>query len=271
MKTNANTLKATLGLALLAALAVPPAQATALSGQGTWETTLQGRDLDGNTATFEAYYDTSLNITWLADANYAKTSGYDADGRMTWGEAMTWANQLAVGGYSDWRLPAMLDTWTPGCNYSETGGTDCGHNVQTRDANTGTVYSEMAHLYYITLANKDIYVPGTGAFPQPGWGLSNTGPFSNIGVGYHVYWSGLEYAPDTNNAWGFGTAAGGQGEGQKTNQFSGWAVRQGDVAVTTTVPEPQTYALALAGLATALIATSQRLSQTPKMQHRAPI
>lgn len=32
-------------------------------------------------------YDSVQNITWLADANYAKTSGYDDDGRMTWGEA----------------------------------------------------------------------------------------------------------------------------------------------------------------------------------------
>lgn len=42
--------------------------AISISGQGTWETTLQGRDLDGNLNTFKAYYDTVLNITWLADA-----------------------------------------------------------------------------------------------------------------------------------------------------------------------------------------------------------
>ena len=28
-------------------------------------------------------YDTDLDITWLQNANYAKTSGYDSDGRMT--------------------------------------------------------------------------------------------------------------------------------------------------------------------------------------------
>ena len=28
-------------------------------------------------------YDDVLNITWLQDANYAQTSGYDSDGRMT--------------------------------------------------------------------------------------------------------------------------------------------------------------------------------------------
>jgi hypothetical protein len=50
---------------------ITTSHAAAVSGQGTWETTLQGRDLDGNPATFEAYYDTDLNITWLANANIA--------------------------------------------------------------------------------------------------------------------------------------------------------------------------------------------------------
>lgn len=39
------------------------AQAAPIPGQGTWETTLQGRDLDGNFGSFEAYYDTVLDIT----------------------------------------------------------------------------------------------------------------------------------------------------------------------------------------------------------------
>ncbi len=73
--------------------------AAAISGQGTWETTLLGRDLDGNDATFEAYYDTVLDITWLADANYAQTSGYDADGMMDY--------RLASLGFSNWRLPRI--------------------------------------------------------------------------------------------------------------------------------------------------------------------
>ena len=45
--------------------------ASGISGQGTWETSLLPRDLDGDLSTAEAYYDTDLNITWLADANYA--------------------------------------------------------------------------------------------------------------------------------------------------------------------------------------------------------
>ena len=34
-------------------------------------------------------YDDILGVTWLQDANYAKTSGYDADGRMNWANANT--------------------------------------------------------------------------------------------------------------------------------------------------------------------------------------
>ena len=37
-------------------------------GQGTWETTLQARNLDGDTTT-DAFYDTALSITWLRNAN----------------------------------------------------------------------------------------------------------------------------------------------------------------------------------------------------------
>lgn len=41
------------------------AHASSVSGQGTWETTLQGRDLDGNLSTAEAYYDTETLRAWL--------------------------------------------------------------------------------------------------------------------------------------------------------------------------------------------------------------
>ena len=52
-------------------------------------------------------YDDDLNITWLQDANYAKTSGYDSDGYMTWSNAMAWASSLVYQGYDDWRLPTL--------------------------------------------------------------------------------------------------------------------------------------------------------------------
>jgi PEP-CTERM motif len=248
------TARGVLAAAALAAVVLPQAQAAAVSGQGTWATTLQGRDLDGNAGTFEAYYDTALNITWLADANFAQTSGYDADGFMFWSSAKTWADNLVVGSYSDWRLPTMVDTGTSGCNESYAGGTDCGFNVQTKDGSTGVVYSEMAHLYYVTLGNKGSAAPGTGAFTQEGWGLSNTGPFSNVQS--NAYWTGLEYAPYADYGWLFDTYNGYQGnQGKPYFQFSAWAVRAGDVV---SVPEPQTYALMGLGVAAVMVVARRR-------------
>jgi hypothetical protein len=46
-------------------------------------------------------YDDVLDITWLADANYAQTSGYDSDGQMTFILANTWATGLSYGGSDD--------------------------------------------------------------------------------------------------------------------------------------------------------------------------
>lgn len=40
-------------------------------------------------------------LMWLKDVNYAKTSGYDADGFMNWNDAMNWANNLVFAGYDE--------------------------------------------------------------------------------------------------------------------------------------------------------------------------
>ncbi|MGH6893566.1 MAG: hypothetical protein ACREEP_15050 [Dongiaceae bacterium] len=50
-------------------------------------------------------YDVERNITWLQDANYAKTVGRSADGQLTWSDAMAWAAGLNYRGISGWRLP----------------------------------------------------------------------------------------------------------------------------------------------------------------------
>lgn len=104
------------------------AQAVAVSGQGTWESTLQGRDLDGNLSTFEAYYDTSLNITWLADTNYAGMS-------MDWSTANTWAAALNPygSGITGWRLPTTIDVGNDGATYTKS-LSGRGLRLQHRDA-----------------------------------------------------------------------------------------------------------------------------------------
>ena len=90
----------------------------------------------------QAVYDTDLDITWLADANLAKTSGFDADGQMNWANANAWAAGLTVGGIGGWRLPTTADP-DASCTDDPAGTTPSsdpfGWNC------TG---SEMGHLFY---------------------------------------------------------------------------------------------------------------------------
>lgn len=169
-------------------------------------------------------YDTDLNISWLKDANYAKTSGYDSDGLMSWNAANTWASNLVYGGYSDWRLPTTTDLGATGCDYAFS-STDCGFNVATNS-------SELAHLFFVELGNQSTYDP-TGAYRGPISGLVNRGPFQN--VQRDTYWSEA-FAPLTANyAWEFNTTFGLQYVIEQYYEFHAWAVRDGDIA---TVPEP---------------------------------
>lgn len=236
------------------------AQAAGVPGQGTWETTLLGRDIRGNAVTADSasavfLYDTTLDVTWLRDANYVKTSGQDADGLLDWDAANAWASTLTVGSFSGWRLPRMIDTGAPGCETTQAGGTDCGYNVQTKSGDLTkyepgqTVYSEMAHLWYVTLGNRGYCAPGTGACPQRGWGLRNTGNFQDMQSDY--YWLGQKDALYPSNAWYFHANVGSQGTLTKDNGLYALAVRPGDVAA---VPEPQTYAMLLLGLGVVMMA-----------------
>ena len=222
-----------LGAACAATLGVASgaAQAVSISGQGTWESTLQGRDLDGNLATFEAYYDTSLNITWLANANYAQTSGYDADGLMNWFAANAWAASLNPfgSGITGWRLPTTVDVGNNGATYTNAyQGVDYGYNI--------TTHSEMSHMFYVTLGNTAYY--DTSGVPTgcTGTCLTNTGSFSDLQS--DGYWSATEFhAPPTSLAWIFYTSIGLQGSEDKYYSYYAWAVHAGDVGASG-VPVP---------------------------------
>ena len=91
------------------------------------------------------------------------------------------------------------------------------------------------------------YYDTSGSGPQSGWGLNNTGDFQNLISS--VYWSGTEYATDTLYAWTFVFYNGYQDTFYKLNDFYALAVRSGDVAAATSVPEPTTVALLGIGLA----------------------
>jgi len=166
-------------------------------------------------------YDDVLDITWLADANYAQTSGYDSDGKMNFDEANTWAAGLSYGGYDDWRLPTALNQDGSGPCF----GYDC-------------TSSEMGHMFYNNLGAtaRSSILAGTNT--------DNLALFTNLQS--YEYWSGTVYAPSlVSIAWYFYTGKGDQVFSTQGNEFYAWAVRPGDVAA---IPEPETYAMLLAGL-----------------------
>lgn len=192
-------------------------------------------------------YDSVQNITWLADANYAKTSGSDAEGKMSWQNAVAWVDGLIYSdsmhgvNYSDWRLPSFNDLGAAGCEYGYS-NTDCGFNVSTAS-------SELAHLFYGDFANIG-FVDSRG-LQQPGYGLvddpasaADESLFGNIQS--FSYWLGSSYPGDSSKAWYLSTATGMQNYISKGNNFYVWAVRDGDVAA---VPDPASYILFLSGLA----------------------
>lgn len=202
-------------------------------------------------------YDDVLDVTWLQDANYAFTSGYAAanevdngsgaydnilaNGRMGWDAANTWAANLSVGGYDDWRLPTLSPVNDSAFDYNFTydGSTDRGYNITSAN-------SEMAYMFYENLGNTGYYdtLGVTTGCTGADLCLTNRGVFNNLESS--VYWSGVEYAPNPSVAWAFNTISGYQAGNVKTIEFYAWAVRSGDV--TASVPTPVPFWLIGSGL-----------------------
>ncbi len=213
-------------------------------------------------------YDTALNVTWLQDADYARTSGYvspegpiNANGSMTYYQADTWALDLNYYDsvrnvtYSDWRLPIVkplegsaVFNSSSNYNYSNNGSTNVGLNISEQGtAYAGSTVSEMAHLFYNSLNNKSSCDPvastASSCVSQTGYGLTNTGPFINLQSG--EYWTNTDYKPGFATSWVFDFGYGSQGYGSTDNFLFAVAVRSGDVA---SVPVPAAVWLLGSGL-----------------------
>ena len=134
-------------------------------------------------------YDSAQRITWLGDANWAKTSGFDPNGEMTWDEARAWARGLTIGGFSDWRLPITSDETCRGA---------------------GCTNSEMGHLFAVEEVSP-----------------TNPGPFLNVQG--RQYWSSRSYSSEPDLAWYVHFGNGDQAVTGKSDSHIPWAVRDGDV------------------------------------------
>jgi len=146
-----------------------------------------------------AYYDDILDVTWLTNMNYAMTSGYDDDGRMSWLQANDFIaslNNANFLGATGWRLPNAnpVDGIAHDDMYADDGSTDVGFNISA----PGTIYAgskanEMAHLFHNTLGNSSWHDTSGNPNNCPTNSEGNvacweySGPFYNLS--FSIYWS----------------------------------------------------------------------------------
>jgi len=220
---------------LVASLSIPTIANSALVGR--LAATEGGTD-------YQAYYDDVADLTWLADANYAVTSGYAeiyangdshstttnirAYGAMGWDAAISWVAGLDIESVNGWRLP---DTLQPdvGCDYQSGSGVSYGMNC------TG---SEMGNMFYNVLGGSERTTISRSH-------NSNYDLFTNVQNSY--YWSKTELTTNTNYAWSFNSTGYQDPFFSKTRSFYAWAVHDGDVAVSA-VPIPPSVFLFGSGL-----------------------
>lgn len=212
----------------------------------------------------EVVYSSAGGISWTKDANllgsmfnsqgfstvvnaiigsysgsYALTVGdFESDGAATWVGAnafIGYLNSVSYAGTNQWRLPAIIDTGSTGCNYSNN-GTDCGYNV---DTSTG----EMAKLYFDELGGQAVN-DTQGNYQPDVDGIPDTAFFDN--EVQDIYWSSLQSATP-GGAWIFATDDGVQMDGfSKTSHTYVWAVTS--ALTVTAVPEADSVAMLMAGL-----------------------
>lgn len=198
-------------------LSVATVQAAPVSGMGTWETTLHARDLDGDGST-DAFYDSVLDISWLARQNpdYARYDDHAA-----------YLAASSFFGIDGWRLPMAASLAYP-CPEGI-----CGVNVQTSG-------NELAHLFYVTLGNL---------FDADGAALVNSGDFADLNP-FGQYWQdGPNALADMSFAGVFYMMWGLQTIRNMANGASALYVHDGDVgALVAEVPEPSTALLAAGAL-----------------------
>ena len=185
-------------------------------------------------------YDDVLDVTWLQDANYAKTSGYSPSGKMSWAEANKWVRALVYHDpvrnvdYTGWRLPQVepVDGKAFNHQFRLEGTSDEGYNIVSPR-------SEFSYMYYVNLQlngwwTKDGKHPPTFGVMKS-WtavwsGQADAGLVKNLQTdGYYCGSSGKPFPSPA--VWIFTTAEGNQRDGlRRPDAGFVWAVHDGDIA-----------------------------------------
>ena len=185
-------------------------------------------------------YDTVLDITWLQDANYASTSGYDrcdifggCDGdaycevnsgcdedfdpsKMTWAQAVKWADQLNYQGFDDWRLASISVSSGIPTGKIESLASIVNCYVESEEACRD---NEFGYMFRHNLGGE--------------LGTSLEGDQTSVdGVEFHNiqygYWSNSAFL-DFRDAFIFFFGGGAYIDASMTTRWAAWAVRDGDV------------------------------------------
>jgi len=202
------------------------------------------RDLDGDWSNgHEGVYDDVLAITWLADSNYAKTSGFDSDGKVALQKAKDWANDLTYSGFSAWRLPtgALYDAT---CEYQPSS-----QHTGNYSYGLGCNNSELGNLFYSSLSGQS----GISILEESNSDISYFAGITQADPSYLLDISLPQAAGgDTFNFYigPTGIGAGATWYGSPHNEHKVWLVHDGDIGAAV-VPIPAAawlFGSALAGL-----------------------
>jgi hypothetical protein len=189
-------------------------------------------------------YDDVLNVTWLQDANYAKTSNYSTDGKLYFLNAIAWADQLVYHDsvrnvdYDDWRLASNFDDQWP-FHYGW-------WQLVGDPTPTSGPHTELSYMYYENLGLNG-YLDNNGGWDVDYGIHGDSTPGGQNDVGLVLNLQGGEYWSDSNpllsQQWTFSTNTG--NHHRRPDSHFAWAVRDGDIAA---VPIPASVWLFGSGL-----------------------
>ncbi len=185
------------------------------------------------------YGGSDYNLIWDDNNNGNSVIWLDySNARTDWAAQNSWAAGL------DGSLTYNIDAaWDVSWDDADKDGTADAWRLGSAGENPNWGYnettSEMGHLFY-----EELELDATLTF----YAELNAGEFDNLNV--YWYWSGTEYASNTDHAWGVDMDGGGQFNVDK-NYYDGYglAVRSGQVSAAAPVPEPATMLLFSTGLA----------------------